>query len=91
MQGTTGHSTAKITSKHGLIYARLKNQVGEETASGTLMSVFLTARPPLNQESASWFAHAAKYPTTTNAGRKTATAAPPSVAARLTQLYRNPS
>lgn len=32
LQGTTGHSTAKITSQHGLIYARLKNQVGEELA-----------------------------------------------------------
>ncbi len=32
LQGTTGHSTAKITSQHGLIYARLKNQLGEELA-----------------------------------------------------------
>ena len=32
LQGTTGHSTAKITSQHGLIYARLKNQVGEGLA-----------------------------------------------------------
>jgi len=32
LQGTTGHSTAKITSQHGLMYARLKNQVGEEMA-----------------------------------------------------------
>lgn len=30
LQGTTGHSTAKITSQHGLIYARLKNMLGEE-------------------------------------------------------------
>lgn len=30
LQGTTGHTTAKITSQHGLIYARLKNQIGEE-------------------------------------------------------------
>ncbi|MGS0764629.1 FAD-dependent oxidoreductase [Syntrophomonas curvata] len=30
LQGTTGHSTAKITSQHGLIYARLKKQLGEE-------------------------------------------------------------
>jgi glycine/D-amino acid oxidase-like deaminating enzyme/nitrite reductase/ring-hydroxylating ferredoxin subunit len=32
LQGTTGHSTAKITSQHSLIYARLKNQMGEELA-----------------------------------------------------------
>ncbi|NLV17639.1 MAG: FAD-dependent oxidoreductase [Syntrophomonadaceae bacterium] len=32
LQGTTGHTTAKITSQHSLIYARLKNQLGEEPA-----------------------------------------------------------
>ncbi len=32
LQGTTGHSTAKITSQHGLIYARLKKEMGEELA-----------------------------------------------------------
>lgn len=32
LQGTTGHTTAKITSQHGLIYARLKNEIGEEGA-----------------------------------------------------------
>lgn len=31
-QGTTAHTTAKITSQHGLIYNQLKNKVGEETA-----------------------------------------------------------
>ena len=30
LQGTTGHTTAKITSQHGLIYAKLKKQIGEE-------------------------------------------------------------
>jgi glycine/D-amino acid oxidase-like deaminating enzyme/nitrite reductase/ring-hydroxylating ferredoxin subunit len=30
LQGTTGHTTAKITSQHGLIYAKLKQQIGEE-------------------------------------------------------------
>ncbi|MEN6325100.1 MAG: FAD-dependent oxidoreductase [Syntrophomonas sp.] len=30
LQGTTGHSTAKITSQHSLIYARLKKEMGEE-------------------------------------------------------------
>ena len=28
LQGTTGHTTAKITSQHSLIYARLKQQIG---------------------------------------------------------------
>jgi glycine/D-amino acid oxidase-like deaminating enzyme/nitrite reductase/ring-hydroxylating ferredoxin subunit len=32
LQGTTGHTTAKITSQHALIYARLKQQVGQELA-----------------------------------------------------------
>jgi glycine/D-amino acid oxidase-like deaminating enzyme/nitrite reductase/ring-hydroxylating ferredoxin subunit len=32
LQGTTGHSTAKITSQHGLIYARLQKEMGEELA-----------------------------------------------------------
>ncbi len=32
LQGTTGHTTAKITSQHHLIYARLKQQVGQELA-----------------------------------------------------------
>lgn len=31
--GTTGHTTAKITSQHGLIYNRLKNQMGTEFAA----------------------------------------------------------
>lgn len=31
-QGTTAHSTAKITSQHGLIYDTVKNQFGEELA-----------------------------------------------------------
>ena len=31
-QGTTGHSTAKITSQHDLIYARLDKEVGREKA-----------------------------------------------------------
>lgn len=31
-QGTTGHTTAKITSQHGLIYHSLKKQMGEEMA-----------------------------------------------------------
>lgn len=33
LQGTTGHTTAKITSQHGLIYAKLKKQIGEELTS----------------------------------------------------------
>lgn len=32
LQGTTGHSTAKITSQHSLIYARLKKEMGKELA-----------------------------------------------------------
>ncbi|AKL97198.1 glycine/D-amino acid oxidases [Clostridium aceticum] len=32
LQGTTGHTTAKITSQHGLIYDKMKGQVGEELA-----------------------------------------------------------
>jgi glycine/D-amino acid oxidase-like deaminating enzyme/nitrite reductase/ring-hydroxylating ferredoxin subunit len=32
LQGTTGHTTAKITSQHGLIYNKIKSQVGEELA-----------------------------------------------------------
>ena len=32
LQGTTGHTTAKITSQHHLIYARLKKQLGQELA-----------------------------------------------------------
>lgn len=32
LQGTTGHTTAKITSQHGLIYRKLKNQMSEEFA-----------------------------------------------------------
>lgn len=31
-QGTTGHTTAKITSQHGLIYNKIKNQMGDELA-----------------------------------------------------------
>jgi len=30
LRGTTGHTTAKITSQHSLIYAQLKKKVGEE-------------------------------------------------------------
>ncbi|MGI6586095.1 MAG: FAD-dependent oxidoreductase [Gracilibacteraceae bacterium] len=32
IQGTTGHTTAKITSQHGLIYNKIKNYMGEEKA-----------------------------------------------------------
>jgi len=32
LHGTTGHTTAKITSQHSLIYARLKKEIGEEKA-----------------------------------------------------------
>ncbi|MDP4181757.1 MAG: FAD-dependent oxidoreductase, partial [Bacillota bacterium] len=32
LQGTTGHTTAKITSQHGLIYSKIKNQISEELA-----------------------------------------------------------
>ena len=32
VQGTTGHTTAKITSQHGLFYGRLKKQLGEQKA-----------------------------------------------------------
>ncbi|MCR4436001.1 MAG: FAD-dependent oxidoreductase [Clostridiales bacterium] len=32
LQATTGHTTAKITSQHGLIYSKIKNQMGEEFA-----------------------------------------------------------
>jgi glycine/D-amino acid oxidase-like deaminating enzyme/nitrite reductase/ring-hydroxylating ferredoxin subunit len=31
-QGTTGHTTAKLTSQHDLIYDKLKNQLGDELA-----------------------------------------------------------
>jgi glycine/D-amino acid oxidase-like deaminating enzyme/nitrite reductase/ring-hydroxylating ferredoxin subunit len=31
-QGTTGHTTAKITSQHGLIYSKIQNQMGLELA-----------------------------------------------------------
>jgi len=32
LQGTTGYTTAKITSQHGLIYHKIKNQMGIEFA-----------------------------------------------------------
>jgi glycine/D-amino acid oxidase-like deaminating enzyme/nitrite reductase/ring-hydroxylating ferredoxin subunit len=32
IQGTTGHTTAKITSLHSLIYSRIKSYMGEEKA-----------------------------------------------------------
>ena len=32
LQGTTGHTTAKVTSQHGLIYSKIKNQMSEELA-----------------------------------------------------------
>ncbi|HEX3012127.1 MAG TPA: FAD-dependent oxidoreductase [Syntrophomonadaceae bacterium] len=32
LQGTTGHTTAKITSQHGIIYTQIKKQLGEEMA-----------------------------------------------------------
>jgi len=32
LQGTTGHTTAKITSQHGLIYNKIKSKMSEELA-----------------------------------------------------------
>ncbi|WP_240985807.1 FAD-dependent oxidoreductase [Acididesulfobacillus acetoxydans] len=32
VRGTTAHTTAKLTSQHGLIYAQIRNQMGEEKA-----------------------------------------------------------
>lgn len=32
LQGTTGHTTAKITSQHGIIYSKIKSQMSEEFA-----------------------------------------------------------
>lgn len=33
LQGTTGHTTAKITSQHGIIYQKVQNQMGREFAA----------------------------------------------------------
>lgn len=33
LKSTTGHTTAKITSQHGLIYSKIKNQISGEIAS----------------------------------------------------------
>ncbi len=33
LQGTTGHTTAKITSQHGLIYSKIKSKLSEEFAT----------------------------------------------------------
>jgi len=32
LEGTTAHTTAKVTSQHGLIYYKIKSQMGEEKA-----------------------------------------------------------
>jgi len=32
LQGTTGHTTAKVTSQHGLIYSKIKSKISEEFA-----------------------------------------------------------
>jgi glycine/D-amino acid oxidase-like deaminating enzyme/nitrite reductase/ring-hydroxylating ferredoxin subunit len=32
LSGTTGYTTAKVTSQHGLIYSKIKNQMSEELA-----------------------------------------------------------
>jgi len=32
LQGATGHTTAKVTSQHGLIYNKIKTKMGEELA-----------------------------------------------------------
>ncbi|WP_082736004.1 FAD-dependent oxidoreductase [Syntrophomonas wolfei] len=32
LNGTTGHTTAKITSQHGIIYSNIKQQMGEDSA-----------------------------------------------------------
>ncbi len=34
-QGTTGHTTAKITSQHDIIYSKIKNQLGTSWQSST--------------------------------------------------------